>query len=74
MQVDWGTMRNSRSPLHVLVAVLVYSRMLYIEFTDNMHYNSSEKYHRVVSSVKPELLVQASAFDSKDKVRMNNEY
>ncbi|KJG82306.1 hypothetical protein RN23_21625, partial [Yersinia pestis subsp. microtus bv. Ulegeica] len=34
MQVDWGTMRNGRSPLHVFVAVLGYSRMLYIEFTD----------------------------------------
>ncbi|OKT58314.1 hypothetical protein ACN65_00075, partial [Escherichia coli] len=30
MQVDWGTMRNGRSPLHVFVAVLGYSRMLYI--------------------------------------------
>ena len=35
MQVDWGTMRNGKSPLHVFVAVLGYSRMLYIEFTDN---------------------------------------
>ncbi|MFA9342291.1 IS21 family transposase, partial [Escherichia coli] len=25
MQVDWGTMRNGRSPLHVFVAVLGYS-------------------------------------------------
>ncbi|EJZ2444631.1 transposase, partial [Escherichia coli] len=38
MQVDWGTMRNGRSPLHVFVAVLGYSQMLYIEFTDNMRY------------------------------------
>ncbi len=35
MQVDWGTMRNGKSPLHVFVAVLGYSRMLYIEFTGN---------------------------------------
>lgn len=28
MQVDWGTMRNGKSPLHVFVAVLGYSRML----------------------------------------------
>ncbi|MCW7226106.1 IS21 family transposase [Escherichia coli] len=40
MQVDWGTMRNGRSPLHVFVAVLGYSRMLYIEFTDNMRYDT----------------------------------
>ena len=33
MQVDWGTMRNGRSPLHVFVAVLGYPReVLY----DNM--------------------------------------
>lgn len=29
MQVDWGTMRNGKSPLHAFVAVLWYSRMLY---------------------------------------------
>lgn len=31
MQVDWGAIRNS----NVFVAVLGYSRMLYIEFIDN---------------------------------------
>lgn len=31
MQVDWGTMRNVKSPFHVFVSVLGYSRMLYIE-------------------------------------------
>ncbi|HBL9191499.1 TPA: IS21-like element IS100 family transposase, partial [Escherichia coli] len=46
MQVDWGTMRNGRSPLHVFVAVLGYSRMLYIEFTDNMRYDTLETCHR----------------------------
>ena len=46
MQVDWGTMRNSKSPLHVFVAVLGYSRMLYIEFTDNMRYDTLEACHR----------------------------
>lgn len=46
MQVDWGTMRNGRSPLHVFVAVLGYSRMLYIEFTDNMRYDMLETCHR----------------------------
>ena len=43
---DWGTMRNGRSPLHVCVAVLGYSRMLYIEFTDNMRYDTLETCHR----------------------------
>ncbi|EBH8951789.1 IS21 family transposase [Salmonella enterica] len=46
MQVDWGTMRNGKSPLHVFVAVLGYSRMLYIEFTDNMRYDTLESCHR----------------------------
>ena len=46
MLVDWGTMRNGRSPLHVFVAVLGYSRMLYIEFTDNMRYDTLETCHR----------------------------
>ncbi|EQW46182.1 hypothetical protein G904_01121 [Escherichia coli UMEA 3065-1] len=46
MQADWGTMRNGRSPLHVFVAVLGYSRMLYIEFTDNMRYDTLETCHR----------------------------
>lgn len=46
MQVDWGTMRNGRSLLHVFVAVLGYSRMLYIEFTDNMRYDTLETCHR----------------------------
>ncbi|EIR11538.1 transposase for insertion sequence IS100 domain protein, partial [Yersinia pestis PY-06] len=39
-------MRNGRSPLHVFVAVLGYSRMLYIEFTDNMRYDTLETCHR----------------------------
>jgi len=46
MQVDWGTMRTGHSPLHVFVAVLGYSRMLYIEFTDNMRYETMERCHR----------------------------
>ncbi len=45
MQVDWGTMRNGRSPLHVFVAVPGYRRMLYIEFTDNMRYDTLETCH-----------------------------
>lgn len=46
MQVDWGTMRNGKSPLHVFVAVLGYSRMLYIEFTDNIRFDTLETCHR----------------------------
>jgi len=46
MQVDWGTMRSGHTPLHVFVAVLGYSRMLYIEFTDNMRYETMESCHR----------------------------
>jgi len=46
MQVDWGTMRSGHTPLHVFVAVLGYSRMLYIEFTDNMRYETMERCHR----------------------------
>lgn len=46
LQVDWGTMRTGHSPLHVFVAVLGYSRMLYIEFTDNMRYETMESCHR----------------------------
>ncbi|MEJ5044925.1 IS21 family transposase [Pantoea nemavictus] len=46
MQVDWGTMRNGKMPLHVFVAVLGYSRMLYIEFTSNMAYDTMKNCHR----------------------------
>lgn len=46
MQVDWGTMRSGRGALYVFVAVLGYSRMLYIEFTSNMHYDTLESCHR----------------------------
>ncbi|GDJ18144.1 transposase [Escherichia coli] len=46
MQVDWGTMRNGRSPLHVFATVLGYSRMQYIEFTDNMRYGTLGTCHR----------------------------
>ncbi|WP_413741073.1 IS21 family transposase [Sodalis sp. RH15] len=46
MQVDWGTMRSGKSPLYVFVAVLGFSRILYIEFTDNMRYETLELCHR----------------------------
>ena len=41
-------MCNVSSPLHVFVAVLGYSRMLYIKFTDNMRYDTLETCHRNV--------------------------
>lgn len=41
-----SAMRNGRSPLHVFVAVLGYSGILYIEFTDNMRYDTLETCHR----------------------------
>ena len=37
---------NVSSPLHVFVAVLGYSRMLYIKFTDNMRYDTLETCHQ----------------------------
>lgn len=46
MQVGWGKMRHGKNPLHAFVAVLGYSRMLYIEFTDNMRYETLESCHR----------------------------
>ena len=46
MQVDWGPCETASHPLHVFVAVLGYSRMLYIEFTDNMRYDTLEACHR----------------------------
>lgn len=46
MQVDWGTMRHGKNPLHAFVAVLGFSRMLYVEFTDNMRYETLESCHR----------------------------
>lgn len=44
MQVDWGTMRNGKSPC--VRCCSGYSRMLYIEFTDNMRYDTLESLSR----------------------------
>lgn len=46
MQVDWGQMRGGKRPLHAFVAVLGYSRALYVEITDNMRYDTLENCHR----------------------------
>jgi len=45
MQVDWGQMRHGKSPLYAFVAVLGYSRMLYVEFTDNMRFETLRQCH-----------------------------
>jgi transposase len=46
MQVDWGQMRGGKSPLHAFVAVLGYSRALFVAITDNMRYETLEACHR----------------------------
>lgn len=46
MQVDWGQMRGGKNPLHAFVAVLGYSRALFVVFTDNMRYETLEKCHK----------------------------
>jgi transposase len=47
MQVDWGTMRNGKHPLHVFIGILGYSRAMFVVFTDNMRYETLEYCHRV---------------------------
>ena len=46
MQVDWGQMRGGKQPIHAFVAVLGYSRALFVCFTDNMRYDTLESCHR----------------------------
>lgn len=46
MQVDWGQMRGGKKPLHAFVAVLGYSRALFVAITDNMRYATLEECHR----------------------------
>ena len=47
MQVDWGQMRGGKAPLHAFVAVLGYSRALFVHITDNMRYDTLEECHRL---------------------------
>jgi len=47
MQVDWGQMRGGKKPLHAFVAVLGYSRALFVHITDNMRYETLEACHRL---------------------------
>ncbi len=47
MQVDWGQMRGGKKPIHAFVAVLGFSRALFVYFTDNMRYDTLEQCHRL---------------------------
>lgn len=47
MQVDWGQMRGGKKPIHAFVAVLGYSRALFVYYTDNMRYETLEQCHRL---------------------------
>lgn len=47
MQVDWGQMRGGKIPLHAFVAVLGFSRALFVVITDNMRYETLEQCHRL---------------------------
>lgn len=47
MQVDWGQMRGGRSPQYAFVAVLGYSRALFVHLTDSMCYETLEHCHRL---------------------------
>ena len=47
MQVDWGNMRGGKSPVHAFIAVLGYSRAMFVMFTDNMRYDTMEQCHRL---------------------------
>lgn len=46
MQMDWGNMRGGKSPVHAFIAVLGYSRAMFVMFTDNMRYDTMEQCHR----------------------------
>lgn len=45
MQVDWGTMRSGRQPIHAFVATLGFSRMLFVAFVDNMKFETLKQCH-----------------------------
>jgi len=47
MQVDWGQMRGGKNPIHAFVAVLGFSRALFVHYTDNMRYETLEQCHRL---------------------------
>jgi len=46
MQVDWGQMRGGKQPIHAFIAVLGFSRAMFVMFTDNMRYETLEHCHR----------------------------
>lgn len=45
MQVDWGQMRGGKHPIHAFIAVLGFSRAMFVMFTDNMRYETLEQCH-----------------------------
>jgi transposase len=47
MQVDWGQMRGGKTPIHAFVAVLGFSRALFVVMKDNMRYETLEQCHRL---------------------------
>jgi transposase len=47
MQVDWGVMRGGKEPLHAFIAVLGFSRALFVHMTDNMRYETLEHCHHL---------------------------
>jgi transposase len=47
MQVDWGQMRGGKNPIHAFVAVLGFSRTLFVYYTDNMRYDTLELCHHL---------------------------
>ncbi|MCF6251439.1 MAG: DDE-type integrase/transposase/recombinase [Methylococcaceae bacterium] len=47
MQVDWEQMRGGKTPIHAFVAVLGFSRALFVVMTDNMRYETLEQCHRL---------------------------
>ena len=47
MQVDWGQMRGGKNPIHAFVAVLGFSRALFVYYTDNMRYETLGQCHRL---------------------------
>ena len=45
MQVDWGKMRGGHHPIHAFIAVLGFSRAMFVMFTDNMRYETLAQCH-----------------------------
>jgi transposase len=46
MQVDWEQMRGGKNPIYAFIAVLGYTRALFVMFIDNLRYDTLEACHR----------------------------